>query len=165
VKIFALFGRPSFLRAVHGWFVILWIALWIVATWTGWIHSVAYVAHLSQAALVLGTWSAWQPARVEAQQDERLGRRWQQPGDAPRGPVVVLAGRVRATQAASGPPAPNGGRTRFQRRARRPRLSSTPRAIMPTAKTKCSQSSAMFVGTKFAGTLSEMRRPYSHSTA
>jgi hypothetical protein len=80
-------------------------------------------------------------------------------------PVVVLAGRVRATQGASGPPAPNGGRTRFQRRARRPRLSSTPRAIMPTAKTKCSQSSAMFIGTKFAGTLSEMSRPYSHSTA
>jgi len=78
VKIFALFGRQSFLRAVHGWFVILWIALWIVATWTGWIHSVAYVAHLSQAALGLGSWSAWQPARVEAHQDERLGRRWQQ---------------------------------------------------------------------------------------
>jgi hypothetical protein len=59
--------------------IVLWIALWIVASLTGWIHSVAaYVSHLSQAALVLGSWSAWQAARVEAQQDERLGCRWQQ---------------------------------------------------------------------------------------
>jgi hypothetical protein len=38
---------------------------------TGWINSVAYVSHLSQAALVLGSWSAWQATRVEAPQDER----------------------------------------------------------------------------------------------
>ena len=73
---FARFGRPSFLRAFHGWCVFGWFSLWAVATWTGWIHDVAYVSHLSQAGLVLGSWSAWQAARVEAQQDERLARRW-----------------------------------------------------------------------------------------
>jgi hypothetical protein len=61
------FACPSsrLLRAFHGWCVILWIVLWIAATVTGWIHSVAYVSHLSQAALVLTSWGAWQGARVE----------------------------------------------------------------------------------------------------
>jgi hypothetical protein len=66
-------ARP--LPAFHGWCVIGWVALWVVATFTGWINSVAYVSHLSQAALVLGSWSAWQGARVEAQADARR-RRW-----------------------------------------------------------------------------------------
>jgi hypothetical protein len=57
--------------AFHRLCVALRIARWIVASMTGWINSVAYVSHLSQAALVLGSWSAWQATRVEAQQDER----------------------------------------------------------------------------------------------
>lgn len=76
MRIFALFGRPSFLRAFHGYCVVTWIVLWVVATWTGWIHDVAYVSHLSQLALVLGSLSAYQAARVEAQQEERLARGW-----------------------------------------------------------------------------------------
>jgi hypothetical protein len=55
VRIFALFGRPSFLRAFHGWCVWGWLVLWITPPWTGGIHDVAYVSHRSQAALVLGS--------------------------------------------------------------------------------------------------------------
>jgi hypothetical protein len=75
----------TFLRTVHGWFVILRIALWILATWTGWVHSVAYVAHLSQAALVLGNWSAWQAAASRPSRTNAWSAAGSSAGDAPSG--------------------------------------------------------------------------------
>jgi hypothetical protein len=35
-----------------------------------WLNSVAFVSHLSAVALILGSWSSWQSARVEVKQDE-----------------------------------------------------------------------------------------------
>lgn len=57
------------LRRIHGCLVIFWILLWIAAAIFGWLNSVAFVSHLSAAALVLGSWSSWQAARVEVKQD------------------------------------------------------------------------------------------------
>jgi hypothetical protein len=72
MKVFAPFGRPQFLRSFHGYGVVVWIILWIIATIFGWIQSVSFVSHVSMAALVLGSWSSWQAARVEVKQDEEI---------------------------------------------------------------------------------------------
>lgn len=72
MKVFALFGRPAFLRRVHGILTVFWMALWVTAAIMGWLSSVVFVSHLSAAALVLGSWSAWQAARVEVRQDEEI---------------------------------------------------------------------------------------------
>ena len=45
------------------------------------------------------------------------------------------------------------------------RLSNTPSVSMPTARPRCSQSSALFSGTKFAELSSSTTSPNSHSTA
>lgn len=55
---------------LHGFLTVFWIALWIVAAKFGWLSSVAFVAHLSVAALVLSSASAWQAARAEREADE-----------------------------------------------------------------------------------------------
>lgn len=57
---------------MHGWLVVFWLALWIVGFTFGWLDSVAFVSHLSAAALVLGSFSSWQAARVEVKQDEEI---------------------------------------------------------------------------------------------
>jgi hypothetical protein len=72
VKVWALFGRPQFLRAFHGWCVVVWFALWAMATLTGWINQTSFVSHISMIALILGSWSSWQAARVEVKQDEEI---------------------------------------------------------------------------------------------
>jgi hypothetical protein len=72
VKVFALFGRPEVLRRVHGSLTLFWVLLWIAAAFMGWLKSVVFVSHLSAAALVLGSWSSWQAARVEVKQDEEI---------------------------------------------------------------------------------------------
>lgn len=72
MKVFALFGRPEVLRRVHGILTLFWVALWITAAMSGWLSSVVFVSHLSAAALVLGSWSSWQAARVEVKQDEEI---------------------------------------------------------------------------------------------
>jgi hypothetical protein len=62
---------PVFLEKFHGYMVLFWILLWIVAAIAGWLASVIFVSHLSAAALVLGSLSSWQSARVEVKEDQR----------------------------------------------------------------------------------------------
>lgn len=50
--------------------MIFWIALWIFATITGLVHSVAFISHLSIVALVLASAASWQSARVEKKEDD-----------------------------------------------------------------------------------------------
>lgn len=57
-------------KLVHFGLVIFWLCLWIVAAVTGWINSVAFVSHMSMAALVLASLAAWQGARTEEKQDK-----------------------------------------------------------------------------------------------
>lgn len=69
MKVFALFGRPEFLRSFHGWMTIIWFIIsFPLAFYLG--SSVVFVTFLSLYAIVTGHWSSWQAARVEVRQDE-----------------------------------------------------------------------------------------------
>ena len=71
MKVFALFGRPEFLRAFHGWATITWMLVSLpLAIYLG--SSVVFVTFLSLYAIVTGHWSSWQAARVEVKQDEEI---------------------------------------------------------------------------------------------
>lgn len=72
MKVFALFGRPEVLRKVHGILTVFWCFLWIAAFIFGWLSSVTFVSHLSAIALILGSWSSWQAAKVEVNQDREI---------------------------------------------------------------------------------------------
>jgi hypothetical protein len=69
VRIFALFGRPAFLRAFHGWATLVWLIVSLPLA-VAYGSSVIFVTFLSLYAVVTGHWSAWQAARVEVRQDE-----------------------------------------------------------------------------------------------
>jgi cadmium resistance protein CadD (predicted permease) len=56
---------------VHGGMTLCWFALIPLSYLTGLINKVWFVTLLSLIALILGSWSAWQAARVEAKQDEQ----------------------------------------------------------------------------------------------
>lgn len=72
MKIFGLFGRPTFLRAFHGWCTLFWLPFTMLAFALGWLQSVVFVSLMSMIALFLGSFSAWQAARVEVNQDEEM---------------------------------------------------------------------------------------------
>lgn len=72
MKIFALFGRPGFLRAFHGWSTAFWLPFTALAYSLGWLSSVVFVSLMSMIALFLGSFSAWQAARVEVKQEEQI---------------------------------------------------------------------------------------------
>jgi hypothetical protein len=69
VKVWALFGRPAFLRAVHGWATLIWLLASVPLAFL-YGSSVVFVTFLSLYAVVTGHWSSWQAARVEVRQDE-----------------------------------------------------------------------------------------------
>lgn len=64
-------GDPVFMKRVNGWLTIFWVALIPIAEFTGWVNANGYISRLSEVALVLGSWSAWQAARVEVVQQEQ----------------------------------------------------------------------------------------------
>lgn len=72
MKILALFGRPSFLRAFHGWCTAFWLPFTALAYSLHWLESVIFVSVVSMIALFLGSFSAWQAARTEVKQDEEI---------------------------------------------------------------------------------------------
>lgn len=72
MKIFGLFGRPAFLRSFHGWCTAFWIPFTVLAYALGWLNSVVFVSLASMVALWLGSFSAWQAARVEVNQEEEI---------------------------------------------------------------------------------------------
>lgn len=72
VKIFGLFGRPAFLRGFHGYCTLFWLPFTFLAFAAGWLSSVIFVSLMSMVALFLGSFSAWQAARVEVKQDETI---------------------------------------------------------------------------------------------
>jgi hypothetical protein len=68
----ALFGRPQFLRAFHGWMTAAWFAAsFPLAIYFG--SSVVFVTFLSLYAIVVGHWSSWQAARTEVRQEQMIG--------------------------------------------------------------------------------------------
>ncbi len=60
---------PTALRRFWAVLIAAHVALWIVATLCGWVHSVAFVSHLSIEALVLACAASWQGARAEVKAD------------------------------------------------------------------------------------------------
>jgi len=72
MRIFALFGRPDFLRAFHGWCTLFWLPFTLLAFSLGWLNSVTFVSLISMVALFLGSFSAWQAARTEVKQDQQI---------------------------------------------------------------------------------------------
>jgi len=68
---FALFGRPEFLRAFHGWATVFWIAM-AVPSILLWRNSLPNLVGLSVYAVVTGHWSSYQASRVEVRQDEAI---------------------------------------------------------------------------------------------
>ena len=69
---FALFGRPSFLKSFHKWAAIFWVIMVVPSALTGLKASVTYLVFLSIYAIVTGHWSSWQAASVEVKQDEQI---------------------------------------------------------------------------------------------
>lgn len=71
MRIFALFGRPEFLRGFHGYATLTWFVIsFPLAYFLG--SSVVFVTFLSLYAIVTGHWSAWQASRVEVVQAEQI---------------------------------------------------------------------------------------------
>ena len=70
--ILGLFGRPNFLRAFHGWSTAFWLPFAGLAYVLGWLQSVIFVSLVSMLALFLGSFSAWQAARVEVKQEKQI---------------------------------------------------------------------------------------------
>ncbi|MCW2724288.1 MAG: hypothetical protein JWN35_1209 [Frankiales bacterium] len=68
----ALFGRPEFLRAFHGWMTLSWGLLIPVTVFTGLKGSIIWIALMSVWANFVGHFSSWQAARVEVKQDEQV---------------------------------------------------------------------------------------------
>jgi hypothetical protein len=67
-NLLSYWGKPEVLRRTHGFLTVFWVGLWIAAWLFGWLDSVTFVSHLSAVALILGSWSSWQAARVEVNQ-------------------------------------------------------------------------------------------------
>lgn len=64
-------GDPVFMRRVNGWLTIFWVVLIPIAELTSWVNANGYISRLSEIALVLGSWSSWQAARVEVAQSQQ----------------------------------------------------------------------------------------------
>lgn len=71
MRVFALFGRPAFLRRFHGVATLVWLVL-SVPSMLWWRNSLSYLVGLSVYAVVTGHWSSWQAARVEVRQEEQI---------------------------------------------------------------------------------------------
>lgn len=63
---------PRAMLWVHGISTIAWALLWLVASFVGWINSVAFVSHMSMAALVYTSAAAWQSARADKRVHDHL---------------------------------------------------------------------------------------------
>lgn len=69
--VFALFGRPKFLRGFHGWATIVW-AILIPISVLYLKDSIPWIVLMSVWANFVGHFSSWQATRVEVKQDEQI---------------------------------------------------------------------------------------------
>ena len=66
-----LFGRPAFLRSLHGWLTLAWAVL-LVPSVLWWRDSLVWVVVMSAWANFAGHFSSWQAARVEVKQQDQI---------------------------------------------------------------------------------------------
>lgn len=72
MKVFALFGRPEFLKAFHGWSTLVWFILIPLTILTDLKESIMWIALMSVWANFVGHFSSWQATRVEVKQDQEI---------------------------------------------------------------------------------------------
>lgn len=82
---FALFGRPKFLRAFHGWATLVWAILIPISVFTDLKTSIMWVVLMSVWANFVGHFSSWQATRVEVKQDEQISETASQTGTIKKG--------------------------------------------------------------------------------
>lgn len=70
--VFALFGRPAFLRGFHGVMTVVWFILIPVSLLTDLKKSLIWIVTMSVWANFVGHFSSWQATRVEVKQDEQM---------------------------------------------------------------------------------------------
>lgn len=63
-------NEPKVLVRIHFWGIWLWVVVAVVAVFTGWISSTAFISVLSIVALSLAHWAAYQAARSEMRQED-----------------------------------------------------------------------------------------------
>jgi hypothetical protein len=74
VRVFALFGRPKFLKPFHQWAALAWLGFAVAGVFIGGLRaSIPVLFFMSAYANVAGHWSSWQAATVELKQDEQNG--------------------------------------------------------------------------------------------
>jgi hypothetical protein len=86
----ALFGRPAFLRAFHGWMTVAWGLLIPITVFTGLKGSIVWIAMMSVWANFVGHFSSWQAARVEVKQDDQVEEAVEVASDAKNTVTSVL---------------------------------------------------------------------------
>lgn len=72
MRVFALFGRPNFLKGFHGWATVVWGVLIPITILTGLKGSIIWIALMSVWANFVGHFGSWQAARVEVKQEEQI---------------------------------------------------------------------------------------------
>jgi hypothetical protein len=75
MKMFALFGRPAFLKRFHGWSTTIWAILIPITVFTDLKTSITWIAMMSVWANFVGHFSSWQATRVEVKQEEEIKKR------------------------------------------------------------------------------------------
>lgn len=70
MKVFALFGRPEFLKTFHKWAAIVAFVGSFLGLLVDAQKSIPVLYLLSCYAIVTGHWSSYQAAAVEKKQDE-----------------------------------------------------------------------------------------------
>lgn len=61
-----------FWKWIHLVGIFVALAVWGAAMYFRWLESVAFVSHISMAALVLAEISSWQGSRTEQKQDKQM---------------------------------------------------------------------------------------------
>lgn len=66
-------SQPKVIRALHGWSIIMWAAVWVVASEPvfAWVESIRFISHVTMATALLTSFAAWCAARVEVRQEEQ----------------------------------------------------------------------------------------------
>lgn len=72
MRIFQLFGKPSFLKHFHGIMTLIWFVLIPVTVFTGLKSSIIWIAMMSVWANFVGHFSSWQAARTEVLQEQQM---------------------------------------------------------------------------------------------
>jgi hypothetical protein len=74
MKFSQFFGRPEVLKAFHGWWILIWAIIWVIASEpiTGWVKHISFISHVTMATALLTSFAAWCASRTEVKQDKMI---------------------------------------------------------------------------------------------